>query len=214
MCGRQSCVGGCTWRCDRAASYHEIGNGLSVRGRTRIAARKVADTHHEICTVVVPSRTTSFTDADKNDEYNQVPWVLALGGASDLIGKSFTRMSGISIAMLFQPFDDAVNSSSVRKKHDVSIPSPCLPQCTPGTMLANVAITPFTAPTFPTQQSKTRGRRAPMLEKIAMSFLRAPAGRGVTNRSRFVPDNIDLFRDVCASPVRVALALETLLCSS
>ena len=49
------------------------------------------------------------------------------------------------------------------------------------------------------------------MNKYPMTLLKGPAGRGITNRQRFVPDNMGVFRDVCASSVRATPPDKTLV---
>lgn len=150
--------------------------GIRNHTRTRVyGGDELAQCHQKNCTVVDQSKSTWFANWDRTLPSDQVPWAVRQGGRwgiTTAVGNidSFTAAlhdpAFTPIAILFEPFVAAVSGGRVGNTYEVSVRSQFLGHYPQGTILANMALNPPTAPGPLTQHRDAEERKGSTLERI------------------------------------------------
>jgi hypothetical protein len=146
--------------------------GIRNHTRTRVyGGDELSACHQKNCTVVDQSKSTWFTDWDRITPVDQVPWAMAAGWGSegyaiDAFTLALHDPAYTPIAILFEPFVAAVSGGVVGNTYEVSIRSQFLGHYAQGTILANMAVNPPTAPGPLTQHRNKEEEKGSTMERI------------------------------------------------
>lgn len=164
---------------------------IRTHARTRTyGGDELLDTHQKNCTIVDQSKSTWFTDFGTPTNVDQLPWSNSEGWDQDggLIGSFTVNLHDPAytpIAILFEPFVAAVSGGTVGNKYEVSVRSQFLGHYAQGTMLANMAVDPPTAPDKLSHHRNREEAKGSILEKVG-NAIRDGASWGWNHKSTIV----------------------------